>query len=113
MFVRVTNGNILGTDSIGITTTTSCAFNFGSIDLKSNNYVTSTSTFGGVGGNTSIVWIAVAHTLTITLGAQASGAVATNNASVRPVYTADGGTTDQAGGTLTNSPFTLPNGRQF
>ena len=64
-------------------------------------------------GNTSIAWDPVAHSLTITLGAQASGGVSTNNANTRPVYTASGAITDPVGGTLTPPTFTVANGKQF
>jgi prepilin-type N-terminal cleavage/methylation domain-containing protein len=112
--VNVTDGGFFGTDKLGVSTSTSCAaFNFGTIDLRSNGYVSSNTTFGGAAGNTSIAWNGAAHTLTITLGAQSSGGVLTNNANTRPVYTASGLITDTTGGTLTNSPFTLANGIQF
>jgi len=113
--VNVTHGGFFGPDKLGISTSTSCAsFNFGTIDLKSNGYVSSNTTFGGATGNTSIAWDGAAHTLTITLGAQTSGVVTTNNANTRPVYTASGLITDTAGGTLANSPFTfLASGKQF
>ena len=103
-----------GTNTISLTTSTSCAaFNFGTIDLESNGYVSSDTTFGGATGNTSIGWNGTTHALTITLGAQASGAVTTNAGKTQPVYTASSAITDTGAGPLMNSPFMLANGIQF
>ena len=48
----------------------------------------------------------------ITLGAKTAGTVA-NVATSTPIYTASGPLQDSAGGSLGNSPFTLPAGKKF
>jgi hypothetical protein len=95
-------------------TSASCAFNFGSLDLKSSAYVSAASTFKGSTTSTrsTIAWTAATHTLVITLGTQVTGTVATVTTS-SPVYTAPTTLTDTAGGALSNSPFTLPAGKKF
>jgi hypothetical protein len=111
--VTVSDGTGATNDAISVTTST-CTFNFGSINLGSNAYATGGSlTFGGAGNNVStIAWTAATHTLTITLG-KAGGGAAGNVASSAPVYTASGAVTDPNGVTIGNSPFTLPVGPQF
>jgi prepilin-type N-terminal cleavage/methylation domain-containing protein len=107
--VSVSNG---ATDALTVTSAT-CAFHFGSLNLGSSAYVTSAAAFSGAGSNTSsIAWTAATHTLTITLGALKSGAVATVTSST-PVYTASGLIVDTPGAVLGNSPFTLPAAKQF
>ncbi len=75
--------------------------------------MSATATFRGSKSSqrSTITWTADTHTLVITLGSKTSGTVA-NVASSTPVYTA-GNLTDPAGVALTNSPFTLPAGKQF
>lgn len=111
--VTVTNGNGATNDSITVTANT-CTFNFGSIDLGSNGYVTgSNATFSGNGANDStIAWTAATHVLTITLGS-ASGGTLNTVASSTAVYTASSSITSTAGGIITNSPYTLATGKYF
>ena len=116
--VTLADGGGNANDSISVNSA-SCAggFNFGSIDLANSGYVKNGSaTFKGAGaGKSTIVWTAATHTLVITLGAKSvSGSISFVNRS-DPVYTADAGISDSAGGTISNSPFTLPGGlqRQF
>jgi signal peptidase I len=110
--VRVQDGTGATNDVVTVTSAT-CSFNFGSIDLGSNNYVSGgNGTFSGAGGNKStIAWTAATHVLTITLGA----ATGTFNpvASSTPTYTASGSITNPAGTPVYNSPYSLANGQQF
>ena len=107
--VSVSNG---ATDALTVSSAT-CTFNFGSINLGSSSYVSSSAAFGGTSTNVSkIAWTASTHTLVITLGALKSGAVGTVSSST-PIYTASGSIVDSAGADLSNSPFTLSAGKQF
>jgi signal peptidase I len=100
-------------DSITIASAT-CTFNFGSVDLGTNAYISGgDATFNGSGGNKStITWTVATHTLTITLGKQSGGTPATV-ASSTATYTASPSITDTTGGILTNTPYTLTNGQYF
>jgi hypothetical protein len=115
--VTVTNGAGAANDSISSVTSGSCTFNFGSIDLGFNTYVTGGNvTFGANGnGNQSIyAWNAAAHSLTITLGKQGVTGATGTVASSTPTYTASALITDSSGVGLTNSPFTqLPTAQRF
>ncbi len=99
-------------DSLTVASAT-CTFNFGSLDLGSNGYVSSSATFKGTNSNKStIAWTASTHTLVITLGAKTAGTTATV-ASSAPVYTASGAIVDTAGAVLGNSPYNLAGGKKF
>jgi signal peptidase I len=110
--VAVIDGTGATNDSISVSSA-ACTFNFGSIDLGNNNYVSGgDGTFSGNGANKStITWTAATHTLTITLG-HASG---TFNvvASSTPTYSVSQGITNPVGARIYNSPYTLPTGPQF
>ena len=61
--VTVSNGTGGVNDAVTVTSTT-CTFNFGSINLGSNAYVSAATTFKGSSPNKStIVWTASTHTL--------------------------------------------------
>jgi prepilin-type N-terminal cleavage/methylation domain-containing protein len=108
--VTLTNGGVFSNDTI--TATAACGtFNFGSLDLGSTGYASSNVNFGASGTASSITWNGT-NTLTITLGT-ASGSGATTVSSSTPKYTASGSVTDAFGDPISNSPFTLPNGKQF
>jgi hypothetical protein len=110
--VTLTNGNGQNNDSLSVTSTGCGTFNFGSIDLGSKNYTSSTRTFGGAGASKSTIsYTAAQNQLVITLG-QASGAVG-NVASSTPTYTAAAAIRDANNVALGNTPFTLPPGAQF
>jgi type II secretory pathway component PulJ len=110
--VNISNGTSGVSDVLTVTSAT-CTFNFGSIDLGSGSYVSSAVAFGGNGTNkSSIAWNATTHALTITFGAQKSGTVATV-ASSAPIYSASGSIVDTFGNAISNSPYTLPNAKQF
>ncbi len=101
-------------DTITVTATPTCTFNFGVLDLGVGTYVTGgNAVFGGSGGNrSSVSWTVNTRTLLITLGAKgATGTVATVGTST-PIYTA-GPMLDSLGGLLGNSPFPLPAGKKF
>ena len=102
-------------DSVGVTTASGCTFNFGAINMGSTAYVTSTATFKGAGVNKSTInWTASSHTLTITLGALASGAPANVPGNTSPVYTPNAANQDSQGAAIGNSPFTLsPAAKRF
>jgi prepilin-type N-terminal cleavage/methylation domain-containing protein len=115
--VTVTVSDGIGASHDAMTVTSgSCTsgFNFGSVDLGSNAYVSGGGAiFTGKNGNKStIAWTAASHTLVITLGAMTSGTVA-NVVSSTPVYAASPSIADSGGAGLTNSPFTLAAAKQF
>jgi hypothetical protein len=113
--VTATNGTGGANDSISVSVaSTSCAtFNFGTINLGSPSYVSSTVTFKGTGASAStIIWNATTNTLTITLGALTSGSTGTV-ASSTPVFTESTAVTDPSSQAVANSPFTLTTGPQF
>jgi hypothetical protein len=113
--VTVTDGTGATNDSMTVSDSLCGTFNFGSINLGSNAYISGGNvTFSGSGANAgTITWTASTRTLTITLGKKGgSGTVATVSAST-PIYTAAGAITDSAGNAIGNSPFTLANGKQF
>ncbi|MGH9042615.1 MAG: prepilin-type N-terminal cleavage/methylation domain-containing protein [Acidimicrobiia bacterium] len=91
----------------------SCAFNFGTIDMNDNDYVSNDRNFRGSGTNQSIVeWDATNFRLTMTLGG-ASGGTNVESDSHAPRYSADSDIRSSIGSTLNPSSFTLPNGVQF
>ena len=99
-------------DTLSVTST-SCTFNFGSINLASGSYVSSATTFGGTGTSASTIsWTATTRTLVITLGAKITGAVG-NVTTSTPIYTASASVKDSVGAVLSNSPFTLAAGKKF
>jgi hypothetical protein len=84
--VTVTLANVAGSDTLAVTAT-GCTFNVGSVVLGSTAYTTATATFGGAGAaRSTVTWTAATRTLTVTLGATASGALGTVASSVA-VYT--------------------------
>ncbi len=113
--VTVTDGTTSSVhDVITVSSAVCGTFNFGSLDLGVQTYVTGgNAVFAGTSTNkSSITWTTSTHTLLITLGAKgASGTVATISTST-PIYTA-GPVTDTGGGSLSNSPKTLTAGKQF
>jgi prepilin-type N-terminal cleavage/methylation domain-containing protein len=110
--VNISNGTSGVSDVLTVTSNT-CTFDLGSIDLGSGSYVSSAVAFGGNGVNkSSIAWNATTHALTITFGALKTGTV-TTVASSAAIYSASGSIVDTFGNAISNSPYTLPNGRQF
>jgi hypothetical protein len=102
------------TDTISVTATPTCTFNFGLLDLAVNTYISGgNAVFGGASTNKSTVsWTVSTKTLLITLGAKgATGTVSTVGTST-PIYTA-GPMLDTVGGALGNSPFTIAAGKKF
>jgi prepilin-type N-terminal cleavage/methylation domain-containing protein len=79
--VTVSDGTGATNDALTVASAT-CAFQFGSIDLGSNAYVSGgAATFNGAGVNKSkITWTTATHTLTITLGT-ATGTFGTGTSS--------------------------------
>jgi Tfp pilus assembly protein PilV len=113
LLVNVSDGTGATNDALTISTSSGCTFNFGSINLGSNAYVTTAASFGGASGNTTIAWTASTDTLVITLGAQ-TGTSATVSASTSPIYTASGSLVDSTNLALGNSPFTVsPAAKRF
>jgi hypothetical protein len=111
--VSISNGSNPTNDALTVTST-SCTFNFGSINLGSYAYVSATTSFGGTTTNASTIsWNAAnPRTLLITLGAKITGTVA-NVLTSTPVYTASGAVKDSPGAVLSNSPFTVAAGKKF
>jgi hypothetical protein len=102
-----------GNDSISVASTT-CTFDFGSIDLGSGAYVGGGNLlFSGKNANAStIAWDATSHVLTITLGQKSNNNAATV-ASSTPVYTASSAIKDSNSVGISNSPFTLATQQHF
>jgi hypothetical protein len=79
-----------GNDVLSITTLSTCAggFKFGTIDLGSDDFVDSTSYFGGSGSSaTTAHWDVSSRRLTITLGNRIYGSVERETSSVTATYT--------------------------
>jgi hypothetical protein len=102
--VTITNGNGSNNDTLSGITSPTCTFNFGSVDLVSSGWVSTTRTFGATGTKSTVQWNAATKTLTITLGT-ASGAVGSGVANVVPVYTPSTAITDPAGNTMNATGF--------
>jgi hypothetical protein len=87
----------------------SCTFNFGSLDLGSNSWVSSTRTFKGSGSNKStIAWSSSNLTLTITLGSGTSG---NSFVGAKPmVYTPDPDIADAVGNPIAVSSYSFTDG---
>jgi hypothetical protein len=108
------NGNVTVTvtdngpsnDSLSsVTATSGCGgvVHFGTVNLGSTGWLTTTNTFGGNGGNMSqLDWTVATSTLKVTLG-KASGAVGTVAGSVAATYTPDAAITDPAGNAVAGS----------
>jgi hypothetical protein len=99
--VTATITNNAGNDPLTVSSA-SCTLNFGSNVVGDYTSVTSTFT------NSTITWNPSTNTLTITLGAQATGTTKTGVATKNQVYTVSAAITDIAGSTVSNSPFTDP-----
>ncbi len=97
--VTVTITNNKGNDPLTVSTPT-CTFNFGS--NITGDYTSATATFT----NSTITWTPATNTLTITLGAPASGTLRTGVATKAQVYTPASGITDLAGNALSTATFT-------
>ncbi|MDQ3620792.1 MAG: hypothetical protein M3391_11825 [Actinomycetota bacterium] len=71
------NAAASGNDLLNVSTSAAAcggAFNFGSVDVGSPNFVSATTTFSGAGANASTVaWNATTYKLTVTLGARVLG----------------------------------------
>jgi len=110
--VTVTDGGA-GNDSLTVSSGT-CTFHFGSIDLGSTAYVTSSLTANGNGSNrSSIAWNATTFTLTITLGAVSGGGTIGTVASGIATYTPSGSIVDSSNGTAVSGTFATGNVQQF
>src|SRR5262249_60152291 len=92
--VTLTDGGA-GNDSISVSSTT-CTFNFGSINLGSAGYVSGgNATFSGTGGGkTTIAWNASTRTLTITLGTKGGAGTTAAVASNTATYNTSSSSTD-------------------
>lgn len=97
------NAGATGNDTLTVTTT-GCTFHFGTVDLGSSGWVSTTRTFGGNGSSKSTIgYSSSTRTLTITLGA-ASGTVGTVSGSTTMTYTPDAAIADVAGNTIDTTP---------
>jgi hypothetical protein len=101
--VTISSGNVL---SVDVATSACPTSRIGSVTLNGGYYGSGTLTYQGVGGNASIVsWNGSTRTLTITLGAEATGSA--NKGTVQPAvpsYTPSGGMRDLAGNALATTP---------
>jgi prepilin-type N-terminal cleavage/methylation domain-containing protein len=105
--ITLTDGTA-SSDSVTVSTTSGCTFNFGSISLGSNAYISGGgATFSGTGSNaSSIAWTASTHTLTITLGAKSgTGTVATISSSTA-TYTPSTSIQDASGNAVSGTGST-------
>jgi hypothetical protein len=111
--VTVTVNNVGSSDTITVTSST-CAFNFGQINLNANHVNFGSATFRGSNSSRSeIRWFAGTHTLEIVLGDQSGSTNDFGSTATAPSYTASAAIQDSGGLTIQNSPFTLPSGVQF
>ena len=112
--VTLADGTGTTNDAIKVASAT-CTFNFGTLDLGSSAYVSGASlTFKGTGNNKSTInWTASTHMLVIKLGQQAGTGTTAVVATSAPKYTVPTAVTDSNDGPVSNSPYTLPNGKQF
>jgi hypothetical protein len=111
--VAVSNGSGATHDTVTVGSASCRGFDLGTIDLGSSGYVSSSATFTGRGSSKSkIGYTASTNTLVVTLGAMATGSVATVSSST-PVYAAASTITDTQAAAIANSPFTLGAARQF
>ncbi len=107
VLVNVSNGT---TDAMTVTGG-ACTFNFGTLDLGSNAYVSAAAVFGGSTVNTSIAWTWSTRTLVITLGTLKSGTVSPSVvSSSTPSYS---GTTVTDPQGAAPAPYTFSAGKQF
>ena len=99
MVVTLTDGTGGTNDKVTVTTASGCSFNFGTIDLGSNAYISGGgATFSGNGSNaSSIAWNSGTNTLTITLGSRSGSGTTAPVASSNAVYTPDAAITDTYG----------------
>jgi hypothetical protein len=92
-------------DTLSSVTASGCTFHFGSVALNAD-YVSSTSTFTANGANASaITWNPTSRTLTITLGAVATGGQNSSVPSSTPNYSPDAVLKDLAGNAIAAGPF--------
>jgi hypothetical protein len=92
-----------GTAKCGATASVQGVFHFGSVDLGSSAWLTTTRTFSGSGSNKStIAWTVSTKTVVVMLGA-ASGVVGSVAGTVTATYTPDPGITDPAGNAAAGS----------
>jgi hypothetical protein len=100
--VTITNNGTSDTLSV---TASGCTFHLGSVALNAD-YVSSTSTFSGNGGNaSSITWNPTLLTLTITFGTPASGSQNPGVPISTPSYIPDAVLKDLAGNAIAAGPF--------
>jgi hypothetical protein len=106
--VTVTHGTGAGHDVLTVSSGT-CSFHFGSLDLGSNAWVSSTRTFKGSGsGRSRIDWSSSSMTLTITLGSGTSG---TSNVGVKAmVYTPATDIADPLGNPIAVTSYSFTDG---
>jgi len=106
--VTVTHGTGSNHDVLTVSSA-SCTFNFGSLDLGSNTWVSSTRTFKGTGsGKSTIAWSSSSLTLTITLG---NGTAGNSLIGAKPmVYTPDPDIADALGNPIAVSSYSFTDG---
>jgi hypothetical protein len=109
--VTVTDGGA-GNDILTVSTTSGCTFNFGSLNLGSAGWVTTTTNFEGSGGNKSeIAYDDTTRKLTITLGGGTNGP--SGLAASTPTYDASDALRSSTGGSIANDPFTPATASRF
>jgi prepilin-type N-terminal cleavage/methylation domain-containing protein len=103
------NAGATGNDTLTVESTT-CTFNFGTLDLGSPSWTSSNLTFEGTNGNKStITYTAAASRLVVTLGGGTSGA---NNIAAQTItYTPDTAVTDATGDTFSAPTYSFGNQR--
>ncbi|MFA5890822.1 MAG: hypothetical protein WDA27_07715 [Actinomycetota bacterium] len=106
--VTVTITNSGSSDILsGVTASSGCSINFGSVALNAN-YVSATATFSGNGSNAStFTWNPTAKTISVHLGAKATGTTNSSIVASTPSYTPPAAReTDRAGNSIGAGPFT-------
>jgi hypothetical protein len=99
-------------DSLSVTASGCSTFRFGTVNLGAD-YVGSTTTFSGSGGNASLISLTTAGVLTVTLGGANVAGSATGVAASQPTYTPVSGLRDSSGVALSTNPFTDPSASRF
>ena len=104
------NGAASGNDVLTVTASGGATLAFGTIDLGSKSFVSSTNTFGASGTASTLVWDSVNKRLNLTLGTQ-SGSSSTVSANVTAVYTPGPALRTASGGSVSGTVSTT--GRAF
>jgi prepilin-type N-terminal cleavage/methylation domain-containing protein len=105
--IRADNNGASGSDDeIEVSTTSGCTFNFGTIDLDDDDYVSTDRTFNS---GAKIEWLAASRQLVLTLGTP-SGSTLVETDAHRPTYNRDSDLRSSTGQSLPSS-YRIPENR--